>query len=38
MLIPNPKSILKPKVVFWTFLRMRGDKVAKNTIETPLWG
>jgi hypothetical protein len=38
MPVPNPKSILKPELVFWAFLRMRGDKIAKNTLKTPFWG
>ena len=33
MPVPNPKSILKPEVVFWAFLRMRSDKIAKNTLK-----
>ena len=26
MPVPNPKSILKPEVVFWAFLRMHSRK------------
>ena len=34
MPVPNPKSILKPEVVFWAFLRMRSEKITKNALES----
>ena len=33
MPVPNPRSILKPEVVFWAFLRMRSEK---KSLKTPL--
>ena len=33
MPVPNPRSILKPEVVFWAFLRMRSEKIAKTPLE-----
>ena len=33
MPVPNPKSILKPEVVFWAFLRMRSNKIAKTPLK-----
>ena len=38
MPVPNPRSILKPEVVFWAFLRMRSEKITKNALKMPFWG
>ena len=36
MPVPNPRSILKPEVVFLAFLRMRSEKITKNALDSRL--